>query len=69
MHETTLALIKGTHKLVYYQGYENYKDQYELYNLENDPDELVDIYTSDPRSGEMQEILDQKSKEIHQTNS
>jgi len=66
MHETTLALIKGTHKLVYYQGYENYKDQYELYNLENDPDELVDLYTSDPESGEMQEILDQKSKEIHQ---
>jgi arylsulfatase A-like enzyme len=66
MHETTLALIKGTHKLVYDQGYENYKDQYELYNLENDPDELVDIYTSDPRAGEMQEILDQKSKEINQ---
>ena len=66
MHETTLALIKGTHKLVYYQGYENYNDQYELYNLENDPDELVDRYTSDPRSGEMQEILDQKSKEINQ---
>ncbi len=69
MHETTLALIKGKHKLVYYQGYDNYKDQYELYNLENDPDELVDRYTSDPSSGEMQEILDQKSKEIHQTNS
>ena len=51
---------------MYYQGYENYKDQYELYNLENDPDELVDLYTSDPESGEMQEILDQKSKEIHQ---
>jgi len=66
MHETTLALIKGTHKLVYYQGYENYKDQYELYNLENDPDELVDRYTSDPRSGELKEILDQKSKEINQ---
>jgi len=66
MYENTLALIKGNHKLVYYQGYENYKDQYELYNLENDPDELVDIYTSDPRSGEMQEILDQKSKEINQ---
>ena len=41
---------------MYYQGYENYKDQYELYNLEDDPDELVDRYTSDPRSGEMQEI-------------
>jgi len=40
--------------------------KYELYNLENDPDELVDIYTSDPRAGEMQEILDQKSKEINQ---
>ncbi|MFC2052901.1 sulfatase [Chloroflexota bacterium] len=65
MHKTTLALIKGTHKLVYYQGYENYKDQYELYNLENDPDELVDRYISDPRSGELKEILDQKSKEIN----
>ena len=69
MHETTLALIKGTHKLVHYQGYENYEDQYELYNLENDPDELVDIYTSDPRSGGLQEILDQKSREIKQPNS
>lgn len=64
--KNTLALIKGNHKLVYYQGYENYNDQYELYNLENDPDELVDIYTSDPRSGELQKILDQKSKEINQ---
>ncbi|MFC2043270.1 sulfatase-like hydrolase/transferase [Chloroflexota bacterium] len=66
MHEASLALIKGTQKLVYYQGYENYKDNYELYNLENDPDELVDRYTSDPRSGEMQEILDQKFREIIQ---
>ena len=66
MHETSLALITGTHKLVHYKGYENYKDQYELYNLENDPDELVDIYASDPRSGELQEILDQKSKEFNQ---
>jgi hypothetical protein len=42
----TAALIKGHLKLVHYFGYEEYDDEYELYGLENDPDELVNLYSS-----------------------
>ena len=39
----TVALRKGPYKLIYYTGYES-QDSFELYNLENDPEELLDLY-------------------------
>ena len=62
-------MIQDEHKLVYYHGYQDYEDQYELYDLKNDPDELENRYPSDPASGEMQAILDEKFNEINQTKS
>jgi hypothetical protein len=53
--------------LVYYHGYQEYKDQYELYNLTNDPDELVNRYPSDPAAGDMKAALDEKFNEINQS--
>jgi arylsulfatase A-like enzyme len=42
----TLALIKGRHKLIHYVGYDGYDDVYEMYDLEEDPEEMNDIYSS-----------------------
>jgi len=39
----TLAMRKGKYKMIYYTGYEE-NDAFELYNLENDPEELNDLY-------------------------
>ena len=42
--KATLALIKGRYKLIHYWGYPGYEDVYELYDLEADPEELVNQY-------------------------
>ena len=39
----TIALREGAYKFIYYQGYKNYSDRWELYNLENDPEEMEDL--------------------------
>ncbi len=41
--QATISLIKGNMKLIYYLGYAAYPDQIELYNLQDDPDELEDL--------------------------
>jgi arylsulfatase A-like enzyme len=40
----TIALMKGPYKLVRYFGFLDYHDVYEMYDLENDPEEMNDIY-------------------------
>ncbi|MFN2175588.1 MAG: sulfatase/phosphatase domain-containing protein, partial [Anaerolineales bacterium] len=65
LRKATLSLFKGQHKLIYYHGYENYKNQYELYNIQEDPEELANVYGTDPKSIEMQKELDQKFSEIN----
>jgi arylsulfatase A-like enzyme len=40
----TVAMIKGQYKLIHYLGYKGFEDVYELYDLENDPEELFDLY-------------------------
>jgi len=67
LQEATLTMIRDQYKLIYYHGYRDYMDQYELYNLANDPDELVNRYPSDPAADEMQAVLDEKFKEISQS--
>lgn len=44
--EATVALYQDDMKLIRYFGYTD-EDKYELYNLEDDPDELNDIYESE----------------------
>jgi arylsulfatase A-like enzyme len=46
LRKATVAMIKGEFKLIYYRGYQGYDDVYELYNLERDPDELENLYTT-----------------------
>ncbi|HEU4745740.1 MAG TPA: sulfatase-like hydrolase/transferase [Anaerolineales bacterium] len=47
IHRATFAMIKGGHELLYYTGYPGYPDQYELYHLDEDPDELQNLFTRD----------------------
>lgn len=41
--KAAVAMRKGNYKLISYLGYENFDGVHELYDLENDPEELVDI--------------------------
>ena len=41
------AMHKGIYKLIAYFGYPDYDNVYELYNLEDDPEELNDLSTGD----------------------
>jgi arylsulfatase A-like enzyme len=43
----TVALISGQHKLVHYFGFQNFENEFELYDIQEDPEELVDIYQVD----------------------
>lgn len=44
LHVGTMALIRDRHKLIHYFGYPEAEDYYELYDLENDPEELENLY-------------------------
>ena len=44
--KATISMVKGDYKLIHYFGYENYQDEYELYNLKNDPEEIENLYTT-----------------------
>ncbi|MFP4394788.1 MAG: sulfatase [Anaerolineales bacterium] len=43
----TIAMLQGRYKLIYYFGYQDFDEVYELYDLENDPEELRDLYDSE----------------------
>jgi arylsulfatase A-like enzyme len=43
----TFALIKGPYELFFFSGYPGHSDLYELYHLEEDPDELQDLFSKD----------------------
>lgn len=45
----TMALYKWPYKLIRYFGFRDYHDIYELYHLEDDPEELTDLSQADPR--------------------
>ena len=45
--KATIAMIKGSRKMIYYTGYEP-EDSFELYDLESDMQELNDLYPGRP---------------------
>jgi arylsulfatase A-like enzyme len=54
----TIALYKDRYKLIYYRGYEDFSEVYELYDLQNDPEELADLYSStDPLAAALKEEM------------
>lgn len=65
LRKATVALIRGNYKLVHYLGYRNYRDNYEFYDLEADPEELTNAYPDHPAAKDLQEELDQKLEEAN----
>jgi arylsulfatase A-like enzyme len=64
----TLALVKGNHKLIHYFGYEGFEDEYEFYDLKNDPEEMNDLYPSRTKLvAKFKHELNQKLAEVNQT--
>ncbi len=57
--KATIAMIKGNRKMIYYTGYKGaYRNQFELYDLSNDPEELRNLFKKDPSTaGPMQDEL------------
>ncbi len=65
--KATVALIKGRYKLIHYRGYAGYEDEYELYNLASDPEEMEDLYTSRPGvAGELRSELLEKLRQVNE---
>jgi arylsulfatase A-like enzyme len=61
----TVAMVKGTYKMIYYTGYEG-QDMFELYDLENDYEELEDLYQATPSFGRhMKEELLEKMNSMN----
>jgi hypothetical protein len=44
----TISMVKGDMKLIYYLGYEKYRDVFELYNLADDREEKKDLMSNPP---------------------
>jgi hypothetical protein len=42
-----MALMKAGHKLIYYTGYPQYPETFELYNLNEDIEETKDLFLED----------------------
>ena len=43
----TFTLIKGTYELIFFTGYPGHPDSFELYDLQEDPEELHDLFRRD----------------------
>jgi arylsulfatase A-like enzyme len=47
LKKATIAMVKGTKKLIYYMGYGDFDKVAELYDLESDPEEMKDLASAD----------------------
>ena len=47
IEHATFAMIKGTHELFFFTGYRDHPDSFELYDLQEDPEELHDLFSRD----------------------
>jgi arylsulfatase A-like enzyme len=62
----TVSLIRGRYKLVHYLGYPAYDDIYEMYDLEDDPQELRNVYSSHSgTSSELKALLNKQSVKLN----
>lgn len=67
--QATIAMFKGRYKLIHYRGYDGFDDEYELYNVKADPEELNDIYATASVAAELKEELLTKLEEVNAENS
>ena len=65
--EATFALIMDDYKLIHYVGYDGFEDQYELFSLKEDPEELNNLYNSNKSdASELKNLLAEKVREVNQ---
>ncbi len=67
LSKVTFALRKGQYKIIMYHGIPAYggQDAFELYDLENDPEELNDLFEKEPQlAQELKNAVVQKFNEI-----
>jgi arylsulfatase A-like enzyme len=63
----TVAMVKDRYKLIHYFGHEGFEDEYELFDILNDPEELDDLYLSQPDiANDLQNELITKMDEVNQ---
>jgi arylsulfatase A-like enzyme len=63
----TIAMVKDRYKLIHYFGHEGFEDEYELFDIAHDPEELDDIYLSHPDiASELKNELTLKVNEVNQ---
>jgi len=66
LQRATLSLIKGKYKIIYYTGYAGLEDQYELYDLHNDPEEMHNLFaTKQNTAQELKHILNIQLEEVN----
>ncbi len=65
LRKATLALMRGSYKMVHYLGYKSYPDNYEFYDLHNDPEELINLYPDHPEAAAFKFELDRKLAEVN----
>lgn len=67
--EAAFAFYQGPYKLLHYRGFDKTFDSgshFELYDLENDPEELVDLYSTERGTAEaMRMQLEEKINEVN----
>lgn len=66
--QASTTLIKGRYKLLYYFGYPDFgvNELVKLYDIESDPDELVDLYAS--QQGIVAELLSELKSKLDEVN-
>ncbi|HEX5807204.1 MAG TPA: sulfatase-like hydrolase/transferase, partial [Anaerolineales bacterium] len=47
LEQATFAMIRGDYELLFFTGYPDHTDAFELYNLREDPEELHDLFRDD----------------------
>ena len=67
LERATFTLIKGDHEFFYFTGYPGNQDSFELYHLQEDPDELQDLFSKDITTASR--MKDELLEAIHSANS
>jgi arylsulfatase A-like enzyme len=67
IRNATISLRKGRYKLIAYLGYKGFEDGYELYDLQNDPEEMNDLFRSKPET--VSELRHEVAEKLRQVNA
>ncbi len=66
LEKASIVLFQDQYKLIRYLGYSGAPHGYEFYDLQNDPEEMNNLYSSHGTAKDLQVILDQKIEQVNQ---